>query len=90
MERHSPPIRYGNLHNARSYECTRNRVNVFEKGITLPGECSSDHAAPTAAIVRNSACGWRGCGTEWGIDPQSGFAHFLYTISDTDCKLYGA
>jgi hypothetical protein len=39
-------------------------LNVFEKGTTLSGESSSDHAAPTAGIVRISACGWRGCGDE--------------------------
>jgi len=52
----------------------------------MPGESSSDHAAPTAAVVKYSACGSRGCET----DRQSGFGHFLYTVSYTDCKLSSA
>jgi hypothetical protein len=36
-----------------NYDCTSNRVNVFERGVTLSGHCDvpgRDHAMPTAAM----------------------------------------
>jgi hypothetical protein len=39
--------RFKNVHNDWNYECTTNRVNVFEIGITLPGRYEASLAAAT-------------------------------------------
>jgi LIM domain-binding protein 1 len=38
---------FKNVHSNRSYECDPDTVNVFERGITLPGHCEVSLAATT-------------------------------------------
>ena len=47
-------VRLKNVRSDRSYECTRNRVNVFDTGITLPGR--SDLSLAAATLCRLQLC----------------------------------
>jgi hypothetical protein len=54
-------VRFKNVHIDRSYECTLNTVNVFERGMTLRGPSDVSLAVatlPTAAVdgVRRLTC----------------------------------
>ena len=55
LRAHLFSVRFKNVHIACCYECPPNRVNVFERGITLPGRVEESLAATTPCRLQLSA-----------------------------------
>ena len=54
LRTHPFSVRFKNVHIACCYECPPNRVNVFERGITLPGRPEVSLAATTPCRLQLS------------------------------------